>query len=160
MENSDPNSAQFYVRYADEQDADALLAMMWELAQFEGYAPNFVVTREDLLARGLATDFPQFRALMVLDADGLAVGYAVFYEVAFTYDLRPNWHLKELSVREHARSLGVGKLLMEKLIEDARLHKVGRLKWDVLPNNETAKRFYRRFQAQPVTDWQAWILHL
>lgn len=153
-------AATFSVRPALGTDAAGLLQLMRELAAFEGYLAEFCVTVEDLLVRGLDTERPQFRAYVAATPAGALLGYAVLVEVIFTYDLRPDWRLKELYVTATARQLGIGKALMETLIADARQHGCGRLKWDVLPGNENARQFYRRFDGKPDTGWEAWILPL
>ncbi|MBI3727513.1 MAG: GNAT family N-acetyltransferase [Burkholderiales bacterium] len=153
-------AATFSVRPALAADAAGLLQMMRELAAFEGYLTEFRVTVEDLLARGLDAERPQFRAYVAVTSAGSLLGYAVLAEVAFTYDLRPDWRLKELYVTIPARQLGIGKALMETVIADARQHGCGRLKWDVLPDNSHAKQFYRQHGGEPVKDWEAWVLQL
>jgi ribosomal protein S18 acetylase RimI-like enzyme len=157
IENSAENQMAFIVRAAVPQDAKALLGLMQALAKFEGYDANFRVTESDLLERGLATASPQFVAFVAEQADGELSGYAVVYQINFTYDLRPTLHLKELFVNENARQSGAGKALMHAVIAHAKANGCGRLKWDVLPDNAPAKKFYRRFNAHPVCDWEAWI---
>lgn len=153
-------AAIFSVRPALASDAAGLLQLMRELATFEGYLTEFRVTIEDLLARGLDTERPQFKAYVAATPSGVLLGYAVLVEIAFTYDLRPDWRLKELYVTTPARQLGIGKALMETVIADARQHGCGRLKWDVLPDNSNAKQFYRQLGGDPVMDWEAWVLQL
>lgn len=156
------------VRYAEAEDAAALLAMMRELAAFEGYLPDFRVQEQDLLVRGLGRGLgrglshepAQFHALLAESADGTLLGYAVLVEIAFTYDLRADCRLKELYVNPAARGLGVGTTLMQAVLTHARSRGCGRLKWDVLPGNENARQFYRRLGGQPDTGWEAWILPL
>ncbi|MFZ6757782.1 GNAT family N-acetyltransferase [Undibacterium sp. Ji50W] len=145
------------VRYAKAADAPALLAMMRELAAFEGYLSAFCVQEQDLLARGLGHEPAQFHALLAESADGALLGYAVLVEIAFTYDLRADCRLKELYVSPAARSLGVGTALMQAVLVHAKSRGCGRLKWDVLPGNENARQFYRRFGGQPDTGWEAWV---
>ncbi|MBY0377282.1 MAG: GNAT family N-acetyltransferase, partial [Gammaproteobacteria bacterium] len=59
---------------------------------------------------------------------------------------------------QECRHLGIGKALMQAVISEAKARNCGRLKWDVLPKNHRAKAFYQSFNAQPVHDWEAWIL--
>ncbi len=150
------------VRTAGPSDADALLAMMRELAEFEGYAESLKVTSADLIARGLApAGEPQFTAFVAERPgdDGL-LGYAVVLETPFTYDLRPTLTLKELYVREDARGTGAGTALFDQVLAHGRARGAGRLKWDVLPTNEPARAFYRRAGGAPDVDWERWILAL
>jgi len=150
----------FTVRYAEAGDASALLAMMRELAKFEGYLKSFRVQEQDLLAGGLGKEANQFHALLAVSASGDLLGYAVLVEIAFTFDLRADCRLKELYVSPAARNLGVGTALMQAVLTHAKSRGCGRLKWDVLPGNEHARQFYRRFGGKPDTGWEAWILPL
>jgi len=148
------------VRAAVPADAAPLLALMRELAAFEGYLEHFAVSADDLLARGLApAGEPQFAAF-VAERGGALVGYAVVVETPFTVDLRPTLTLKELYVRADARGTGAGGALFEHVLAHGRERGAGRLKWDVLPTNEPARAFYRRAGGAPDPDWERWILAL
>jgi GNAT superfamily N-acetyltransferase len=148
------------VRLANARDAEALLQLMEQLAEFEGYKADFRVTTKDLLARGLAASQGQeFRAFV---ADCAAVGlsgYAVVQEIPFTFDLRPTLVLKELFVAATDRSRGVGTALMAAVIAYARRRGCGRLRWLVLPGNDAAKRFYERFGGAIDSAWENWVLN-
>ena len=149
------------VRAAGPGDAGALLALMRELAAFEGYLSHFQVAAADLLARGLApAGAPEFIAFVAeRQGEGL-LGYAVVVETPFTFDLRPTLTLKELYVRETARGTGAGGALFERVRAHGRARGAGRLKWDVLPTNEPARAFYRRAGGAPDPDWERWLLPL
>lgn len=156
------------VRYAAIEDVTPLLNLMKQLALFEGYADQFKVTERDLLERGLAPISSgrmsaQFTAIVV-ERDAIEgptlLGYAVVYEIPFAFDLRPTIVLKELFVAQGSRCNGLGGALMQAALDHALARKCGRLKWDVLPNNEPAKAFYRRWGGQPVNDWESWHLAL
>ena len=149
------------VRRAGAADAEPLLALMRELAEFEGYAEHLAVTAADLLARGLApAGEPQFTAFVAERAGRGLLGYAAVVETPFTYDLRPTLTLKELYVRADARGSGAGTALFEQVLAHGRARGAGRLKWDVLPTNDAARAFYRRAGGAPDPDWERWILPL
>lgn len=149
------------VRTAGPADAEALLALMRELARFEGYDEQFKVTAADLLARGLEPkDTPEFVAFVAERPDEAPLGYAVVVETPFTFDLRPTVTLKELYVREAARGAGAGCALFEQVLMHGRARGAGRLKWDVLPLNERARAFYRHAGGAPDADWERWVLAL
>ena len=149
------------VRRAGAADADALLVLMRELAEFEGYAEYLAVTATDLVARGLApAGEPQFTAFVAERTGAGLLGYAVVVETPFTYDLRPTLTLKELYVRADARGTGAGTALFDQVLAHGRARGAGRLKWDVLPTNEPARAFYRRAGGAPDHDWERWILPL
>jgi GNAT superfamily N-acetyltransferase len=68
--------------------------------------------------------------------------------------------LKELFVSQDRRGQGVGTALMSAVLDYARARGCGRLRWDVLPGNEAAKRFYRRFGGGRDSAWENWVLAL
>ena len=149
------------VRPAGPVDAVPLLALMRELARFEGYHGDFTVTAIDLLARGLApTGAPEFVAFVAEHPGDELLGYAIVVEIPFTFDLRPTLILKELYVREDARGSGTGSALFERVRALGRARGAGRLKWDVLPTNEPARAFYRRAGGTPDATWERWLLPL
>lgn len=164
---ADGPAASVPIRLAHAGDVDALLESMQRLAEFEGYRDRFRVDAQELLARGLAAgNGQQFRAFVADRAPnrrrspgGLA-GYAVVLEIPFTFDLRPTWVLKELFVDDDCRGQQVGTALMEAVIAHARMRGCGRLQWLVLPGNERAKQFYRRFGGDIDSEWESWVLAL
>lgn len=148
------------VRAARVQDVPQLLQLMRGLAQFEGYASQFAVTEQDLLERGFGHDgAPQFHAF-VADADGELQGYALVYLIPFTFDLQPTLVLKEFFVSDGARRGGIGRDLLAAVIEFGRARGVRLVRWQVLPDNEAAKRFYRSFGGSIDADWENWVLAL
>lgn len=152
-------SVGFSVRKATASDAAQLLHLMKGLAHFEGYAERFEVTEQELLVRGLGPNsLQQFTALVAESQLGELWGYAVVYEVPFTYDLKPTLVLKELFVSERCRGGAVGSALMARVVAHATARGCPRLKWDVLPGNERAKSFYRRLGGRLNEDWEAWAL--
>ena len=151
----------FSVRRAVAADAPGLLILMRELAHFEHYIDRFRVTEESLIARGFGMEqASQFVAYVANSGDGILLGYAVIYLVPFTFDLHPNLILKELYVRDESRGLGIGHALMTSVIAHAKEHGCARLKWDVLPENTMAKKFYGSFGGTPDSAWENWVLPL
>lgn len=151
-------TARCTVRRAQPADAAALLALMRELARFEGYLDQFRVGEEDLLARGLrGGEQAQFTAFVADDGRGHLTGYAVVYTVPYTYDLRPNLMLKELYVDASTRGQGIGHALMDAVLAHGRQAGCARLKWDVLATNAPARQFYRSLGGAHDTRWEGWL---
>ena len=148
------------VRRAGVADAPELLRLMRALAEFERYADRFAVTEAALIERGLDATLasPQFIAFVAPAAGGGLAGMAVIVERAFTFDLRPSLLLKELYVDPAARAAGIGSALMAAVLAHARARSASNLVWDVLPDNEAAKAFYRRWGGAPVQAWERWAL--
>lgn len=138
-----------------EQDIPDLLALMRELAEFEGYLDEFAVTAEALKTRGLG-EAPEFGVKVAIGDAGQMLGMAVYYSVPWTFDLRPSLVLKELYVRASARSLGVGRSLMVAVAQEALARGAGRLLWTVMTGNTAAEAFYRRLSGVADRKWQPW----
>lgn len=148
------------VREFQSGDAEMALALMRDLACFEGYIDDFQVTAADLIEHGLGSD-RLFTAFVVPedDADAL-LGIAVTYIVPWTYDLKPVLVLKELFVTKEARGRGVGKSLFRRAMGYGRERGASKIQWTVLQTNNRAKTFYRRLGGSEDTNWEPWHLSL
>jgi ribosomal protein S18 acetylase RimI-like enzyme len=56
-------------------------------------------------------------------------------------------------VSEKLRGNGIGKMLIEKLIEEAKAQNCAMVHWQVLDWNEPAIRFYKRLNANLDGEW-------
>jgi len=133
---------------------------MRRLAKFEGYLDRFTVTESDLIERGLAESGDAQFTAWVAEGNGLLQGYAVAYLIPFTFDLRPTVVLKELFVDEAVRGQGCGDRLFSAVVEHGRSVNAGLLRWQVLPGNDAAKRFYRSLGGCEDEAWESWELRL
>ncbi len=147
------------VREFRRSDVGQLLALMRRLAEFERYSEDFAISEADLIERGLS-ECPQFTALVAMDANGSALGMAVYHLIPYTYDLAPDMILKELFVAESSRGLGVGEALMGRLIKEAKRRGCRRIKWLVLTENVRAKSFYTRLGGVKDDKWENWLIDL
>lgn len=148
-------SSAIRVRPAQRADAQQVLAMMFALAEFEGYSAEFRVTLDELVQRCFVRhDFQ----VLVADSGGELLGMLVYYEQPFTYDLKPWFVVKELYVRDAFRGSGVGRMLMKSVARHCHLQGGSRLRWEVLTDNLPAQRFYGSLGAKPNTGWQTWHL--
>lgn len=138
------------IRPASEGDADAVLALLRELAAFEGGAVN--AQAADLaaaLGRGL------IEALLA-EQDGQAVGVMTVLPVFSSWRGRPGAVIHDLYVRPQARGQGTGQALMGALLTLAAARGWDRIDVNVLDWNHDAQRFYARFGLSPAAGWQIW----
>jgi len=148
------------IRDATVNDAAQLIVLMRMLAEYEGYAVRFVITNDELINRGLAMNAPaQFKA-WVAAIDRTLLGYAIVYTIPFTFDLRPTIVLKELFVVDSEHRNGYGRQLFSAVNQYAQSINARLLRWQVLPNNDSAKRFYRSLGRSKDSQWESWSLDL
>lgn len=139
------------VRHAERRDCDELLSMMIRLAEFEGYADGFRVTKPELEKRLFdAKDF----CVLIAEVDGRVSGMLVYYFLPFTYDLTPWVMIKELFVNDGYRSRGIAKSLMAALAKVCVEQGSQKIRWDVLSSNIRAKRFYESLGAELSDAWE------
>jgi ribosomal protein S18 acetylase RimI-like enzyme len=62
-------------------------------------------------------------------------------------------YLEDIIVTEQSRGKGIGKLLFDKLMEEAKAKEYKRIVWQVLEWNEPAINFYKKYQANMDPEW-------
>jgi GNAT superfamily N-acetyltransferase len=61
--------------------------------------------------------------------------------------------LEDLYVSEDIRRKGLGKLLFDQIIEEAKRKKLNGVQWQVLEWNEPAMNFYKKYNAVFDSEW-------
>jgi GNAT superfamily N-acetyltransferase len=96
---------------------------------------------------------PRFEAALAVDDAGQAVGYAIWFETYSSFLARPTMYLEDLFVIEPARGSGAGRLLFNHVHTLGRERGCGRMDWQVLDWNMSARQFYARLGAKWLQDW-------
>jgi GNAT superfamily N-acetyltransferase len=141
----------FSLRPAEEPDLPLLMAMIRELAEFEGLAQELEVTVDSLRAALFGPDAVA-RALVAW-SEREPSGYAVFYRTFSTFVGRPGIFLDDLYVRPRFRKRGIGRALLIRVGQIATELGNGRFEWIALRWNENALGFYRGLGASEMIDW-------
>jgi len=136
------------IRKADKNDLAAIHALVTELAVYENEPDAVTATLTDY-----KTDFEAgiFQAQVAEDEEGI-VGMALYYMAYSTWKGRMLF-LEDFVVTQRYRRKGVGKLIFEAVIEEARRLKANRMKWQVLDWNEPAINFYKKYNARIESGW-------
>lgn len=131
-----------------------MLELVRELAVYER-APNEVtVTLEHFTESGFGRQ-PVWWAFVASTRESGAEqihGFALYY-IRYSTWKGQAMYLEDILVTESMRGQGIGKLLFERLIVEAREKKLPRIVWQVLEWNEPAINFYRKYGAQFDAEW-------
>ena len=139
------------IRDATKADVPLILAFIRELAEYEKLLHEVVATETDI-AETLFGSKPSAE-VVIAEADGSPVGFALFFHNYSTFLARPGIYLEDLYIRRDLRGRGYGKTLLSHLAKIAKERNCGRLEWAVLNWNEPAIRFYRSLGAMPMDHW-------
>ncbi|MFD2164340.1 GNAT family N-acetyltransferase [Paradesertivirga mongoliensis] len=138
------------IREAVQEDCGRILELVQELAEYEK-APNEVtVSRQEFEAAGFG-DCPVWKGF-VAEVDGKIEGFALYY-IRFSTWKGPRLYLEDFYVTEHMRGNGIGKMLFETVISEAKEKSFNGMSWQVLDWNEPALKFYNKYQSATEAGW-------
>jgi len=138
------------IRRAVKEDCVRLLELIQELADYEKAPQEVTVTMEHFVESGFGTQ-PVWWAF-VAEADGQVEGFAMYY-IRYSTWKGQRMYLEDLIVTEKMRGKGLGKLLFDQLIVEAKAKKFSGIAWQVLEWNEPAINFYKKYQASFDPEW-------
>ena len=84
-------------------------------------------------------------AILAVDHTGTAWGLANYILHPYTWSDRPSCLMEDLFVRPEARGRGVGRALIDHLVQLSKEHGWGRLYWVTQRENATARRLYDHY---------------
>ena len=141
---------QINIRIATKEDCPRLLELVHELALFERAPEEVTVTLEEFEDAGFGNK-PVWKAF-VADADGLIVGFALYY-IRYSTWKGLRLYLEDLIVTEHWRGKGLGKILFDRTVQEARELGFNGMTWQVLDWNEPDLNFYKKYEAAIESGW-------
>ena len=138
------------IRRAVKEDCNRLLELINELAVYEKAAHEVTVSKEHFVESGFGNQ-PVWWAF-VAEADGQVEGFAMYY-IRYSTWKGQRMYLEDLIVTEKMRGKGLGKLLFDQLIVEAKERNFNGITWQVLEWNEPAINFYKKYNASFDPEW-------
>ncbi len=130
------------IRRAIETDCKSIMNLIHELAVYEKAPEEVTVDFDHFVESGFGQN-PVWYAFVADDENDI-VGFALYY-IRYSTWKGQRMYLEDILVTNSNRGKGVGKLLFDKLIEEASEKKLSGLVWQVLDWNEPAINFYRKY---------------
>ena len=138
------------IRKTVKQDCKPLLDLIYELAVYEKAPHEMTVTLEHFEESGFGAN-PVWWGF-VAEENNMIIGFVLYY-IRYSTWKGQRMYLEDFLVTEKARGKGVGKLLFDRLIEEAKEKKFNGIVWQVLDWNEPAINFYKKYNAKIEGEW-------
>ena len=141
---------QVQLRVARRDDCPSLLELIKELALYERAPQEVTVDLQHFEDAGFGSQ-PVWKAF-IAEVDGFIAGFALYY-VRYSTWKGSRLYLEDLIVTEAMRSRGIGKLLFNRTVQEARELGFNGMSWQVLDWNEPAINFYKKYEAGLQAGW-------
>ncbi len=129
------------IRKSVKEDCSRMMELIQELADYEKASNEVTVNFDHFVESGFGAN-PVWYAI-VAEVDGRVEGFALYY-IRYSTWKGQRMYLEDILVTEQMRGHGLGKLLMDKLIETAKEKNFSGIAWQVLDWNEPAINFYKK----------------
>jgi GNAT superfamily N-acetyltransferase len=151
------------IRRAVKEDCPRLMELIHELAVFEKAPDEVTVPMEHFVESGFGAN-PVWWAFVAetsatADSPATVYGFALYY-VRYSTWKGQRLYLEDLLVSEAMRGQGLGKLLFERVLEEAKEKKYSGMVWQVLDWNEPAINFYKKYNAVISDEWMNCTINL
>ena len=131
------------IREAKKEDCLRMMELIKELAEYEKAPEQVTVNFDHFVESGFGLN-PVWWAY-VSEADGKVEGFALYY-IRYSTWKGQRMYLEDIIVTEKMRGHGLGKKLLDKLIEVAKEKNYSGMMWQVLDWNEPAISFYKKYE--------------
>lgn len=138
------------LRRATAEDCPRLLELIMELAIYEKAPQEVTVTLDEFIAAGFGEN-PVWKSFVAVDGENI-VGLALFY-VRYSTWKGCRLYLEDFLVTENYRGKGIGKLLFDRVVQEAKEGNFNGMNWQVLDWNTPAINFYDKYGAAYESEW-------
>jgi GNAT superfamily N-acetyltransferase len=141
------------IRKAVKEDCTRMMELIKELAVYEKEPEAVTVDFNHFVNSGFGekpvwwafvAEAPIASPSPAGEGKGEVVAFALYYTRYSTWKGQ-RLYLEDLIVTDKMRGKGIGKLLFDKLIEEAKEKKYSGMMWQVLEWNEPATNFYKKY---------------
>lgn len=138
------------IRTAVIEDCGSLLELIKELAVYERAPHEVTVSLEEFQNAGFG-DNPIWKAF-VAEENGIIHGFGLYY-IRYSTWKGCRMYLEDLLVTEKMRGKGLGKMILDRLIEEAKEKEFNGICWQVLDWNDPAINFYKKYNTEFDSGW-------
>ena len=127
-----------------------VLELIKELALYEKAPDEVLISEETLLEDGFGPN--KLFDTLLAETDNEIVGMLLYYPVFSTWKGR-SIYLEDFVVADSHRRKGIGQLLIDALVQEARAAQAKKIRWQVLDWNSPAIEFYKKISATLENSW-------
>ena len=134
-----------------------MMELVHELAEYEKASQEVTVDAEHFVESGFGEN-PVWWAFVAEapsvenGGDAIIVAFALYY-IRYSTWKGQRMYLEDIIVTSEWRGRGIGQMLFDRLLEEARAKKFTGMMWQVLDWNESAIQFYKKYNAQFDAGW-------
>lgn len=130
------------IRLARENDFEKLAELIQEFARFENH-PEAMVNSVERMKQ----ERNYFSCFVAENEENDITGYAAWFYSYYTWSGK-SLYIDDLYVKEEFRGRGIGRKLLQQVIDFARKSGCHKVRWQVSDWNEQARKFYTDIGAE------------
>jgi GNAT superfamily N-acetyltransferase len=138
------------IRQAVREDCPGMMDLIRELATYERAADEVEVSLAHFTESGFGENPVWWAHVAVKDSD--IIGMALWY-IRYSTWKGQRLYLEDIVVTETCRGQGIGKMLFEAVLSDAKKRNLNGVMWQVLEWNEPAISFYQKYRPAFNQEW-------
>lgn len=146
------------IRKALKKDSRDIIRLITELADFEKLAPPDEKATGNLIKDIYKKNSPI--KVLVAEYGKELIGYAFYFFTYSTFLAKKTLYLEDIYISNSHRGKGIGKIFYNRLLQEAKKNKCGRMEWHVLDWNKNAIGFYEKLGAKEMKEWKYFRVNL